>query len=241
LIGHTNYLLHLHIHHPLSKSRSFNVTLDLILASVTAMTASNWRIQHLYGHHRGEDNEFRGQDLSWEMQKYSPLRVISFCLRSVWPTFAKPVLRCWQLGVLQNVKNPFSYRWGAIEHGLLFLFWLGLIFLNAPLFFFYVIPLYILTYIITRYVDYLNHYGCDESSPNPYEHANNCLNPLFNRLTYNFGYHTAHHLRPDAHWSTLPAIHADIEEHIPARLKKGFSWSFGLMPYHFILASAGKM
>mmetsp|Transcript_6876 Transcript_6876/g.10842 ORF Transcript_6876/g.10842 Transcript_6876/m.10842 type:complete len:223 (+) Transcript_6876:1322-1990(+) len=221
--------------------KSVNIFLDLIMASVTAMTASNWRIQHLFGHHRGADEEFRGPDRSWEMEKYSPLRVTSFCLRTIWPTFAKPIMQCWRLGVLQNVKSPISYRWGAIEHLILLLYWVVLATWNLELFVFYAIPVYILTFVITRYVDYLNHYGCDENSPNAYEHANNCLNPLFNRLTYNFGYHTVHHLRPGAHWTTLPDLHAEIEQHIPRQQQKTFSWSFALMPYHFALAARGKM
>jgi hypothetical protein len=37
---------------------------------------------------------------------------------------------------------------------------------------------------------------------------------------FNAGFHTAHHERPGAHWSTLPALHASIEGHIDARLNQ---------------------
>lgn len=241
IISHTNYILHLHIHHPFSSHAWLNRVLDLAMGSVTAMTASNWRIQHLHGHHRGDDRAFRGPDTSWELETYTPARALSYCLRTIVPTFVEPAVRCWRHGVLADERSPIRYRWGAVEHGLLFAFWIALAAWNLPLFLGYALPLYVLTHVITRYVDYLNHYGCDEGSPDTYQRANNSLSPTFNFLTHNFGYHTAHHLRPGAHWTTLPAIHAEIEDRIPARLKKDFSWSFVLMPYHVALSLRGRM
>src|SRR3954449_7927389 len=73
LIGKTNYLLHLHIHRAFSGSPLLNVIFDLSMGAVTSMTSSNWRIQHLFGHHRGIDLPYRG-DRTWHMEKYSPLR-----------------------------------------------------------------------------------------------------------------------------------------------------------------------
>jgi len=61
LIGKTNYLLHLHIHHPFSRNSALNLLLDLSMGSVSGMTSSNWRIQHLYGHHRGINLPYRGK------------------------------------------------------------------------------------------------------------------------------------------------------------------------------------
>ncbi len=60
LIGNTNYILHLHIHRPFSGRPSVNLLLDLTMAAATGMTASNWRIQHIEGHHRGQEDIFRG-------------------------------------------------------------------------------------------------------------------------------------------------------------------------------------
>lgn len=56
-------------------------------------------------------------------------------------------------------------------------------------------------------INFLQHDGCDPdlSSPN---HSRNFVGPVFNWWLMNNGYHTIHHLRPTAHWSTLPALHA---------------------------------
>lgn len=240
VIGDSNYILHLHIHRPFSRNRAVNLLLDLCLGSVTGMTASNWRIQHKYGHHCGIDILFRGGG-NWELEKYTPLRALSFCFRSILVTFWRPIVLSFQNGVLANKRRPINYRWAFAEQCLLVMFVILLAFWNLKIVLLYVLPLYGLTYFISRYVDYLNHYGCDERSDNVYEHANNSLNWLFNRVTHNFGYHTAHHLRPGAHWTKLPAIHARIENDIPQHCKKPFSWSWMLLPYHFYLSWSGRM
>lgn len=240
LIGDTNYILHLHIHRPFSKSKKVNLLLDMSMGSVTGMVASNWRIQHLYGHHRGDDTKFRG-NRTWELEKYSTLRMLSFCSFTLWPTFWQPFIMAFRKGVAANETSPINYRWAFAEHVLLFAL-VGALALWQPwLTFSYLFPLYFLTYFITRYVDYLNHYGCDEGSANKYDHANNCLNSTFNRFTHNFGYHTAHHLRPGAHWSELPDIYQEVEHLVPEARKKQFSWSWMLLPYHVVLSTYKRM
>ena len=240
LIGKTNYILHLHIHHPFSRNRTLNRLLELCMGSVTGMTASNWRIQHLYGHHRGVDHLFRG-DLAWELEAYTPVRVISYCARSMWPTFLGPYMEAYRKGVLRKETKPINYRWAFAEQSLIVLLVAALMAWQPSLVIFYAIPLYLLTYLISRYVDYLNHYGCDEKSEIIYEHANNCLSRSFNRSTHNFGYHTAHHLRPGAHWTELPEIHRRIADKIPDRCNKSFNWEILCLPYHLYLARLGKM
>ncbi|MEM6311320.1 MAG: fatty acid desaturase [Pseudomonadota bacterium] len=239
LIGNSNYVLHLHIHHPFTTSRALNRVIDLSLASITAMTASNWRIQHLQNHHLGKELLFNGSK-DWEVETYSPLRALSYCLRSMWWTFWRPMKISFQKGVA-GVTKPIDYRWAAAEHVILLIFVAFLFWLNPYVMATHVIPLYVLTYFITRYVDYLNHYGCDEEHENALARANNSLHARFNRRTHNFGYHTAHHLNPGAHWTKLPEIHARIEGDIPVELKKDVSWSWMLLPYHMLLSRTGRM
>lgn len=143
--------------------------------------------------------------------------------------------------VLRNFQSPMRYRWAFIEQCLLILFVSMLALRSTGLVLTFFLPWYVLIYFISRSVDYLNHYGCNGNSINPYERANNSLNRLFNRSSNNFGYHTAHHLRPSAHWTELPTIHEAIAERIPERLLKPFSWSCLLLPYHWVLSWRGRM
>lgn len=240
LIGKTNYLLHLHIHHPFSRNDTLNLLLDLSMGSVTAMTSSNWRVQHLYGHHRGIDLSYRG-DHRWQLEKYSPLRAFSFSIATLWPTFFAPIRESFRKGILANIKAPISYRWAFFEQFLLIVFVGGLAVWQPWLVLSYLLPWYLVTYFLTRYVDYLNHYDCDEKGANRFAAANNCVSRSFNSDTHNFGYHMAHHLRPGAHWTTLPDIHAAIADQIPEKNMKQFSWSATLLPYHVLRSFRGKM
>ena len=203
LIGETNYILHLHIHHPFAKQKWLNLLLDLSMGMATGFTASNWRIQHRYGHHRGVDAPFR-TSRAWEIADYSPL-ARPLLLDALDPAdLLAPVAESFRKGVLANVKRPIDYRWAFVEQMLVILFVLALLVWKPLLVLCYLLPWYALIAVITRYVDYLNHYGCDEKSRNVYERANNSLSRAFNWGCHNFGYHTAHHLKPTAHWTELP-------------------------------------
>lgn len=240
LIGSTNYILHLHIHRPFATKNWLNLTLDLSMGLTTGMTASNWRIQHRYGHHRGLDQPYR-PDRAWETAKYSALGALSYTVRSIWPTFWQPVVESFRKGVLDNVTTPINYRWAFAEQSLLIAAVFALFVWQPILVLTFLLPWYCAIYFISRYVDYLNHYGCDEHGADPYACANNSLSKAFNFVCHNFGYHTAHHWRPTAHWTELPSIHARIAHRIPQDRLKEFSWSSLFLPYHCVRAWRGKM
>jgi fatty acid desaturase len=193
VIGKTNYLLHLHIHRPFSGKPVFNLILDLSMGAVTGMVSSNWRIQHLHGHHRGIDLPYRGGCGS--LESYSSARAISFSAHALCHTFYSPIIESFRKGILNDIQTPMRYRWAFCEQLLLLLFVATLTVWQFRLVLIYLLPWYVVTHFLTRYVDYLNHYGCDESSENPYLRANNSLSRWFNLTTHNFGYHTAHHMR----------------------------------------------
>ncbi len=74
----------------------------------------------------------------------------------------------------------------------------------------------------TSWVTYDHHAGYYSS--NHLDASRNNVNPLFNFLTCNLGFHTAHHKRPGLHWSLLPEIHAEIEDQIPAEMIQQKFW-----------------
>jgi len=239
LIGETNYILHLHIHRPFSRRPFVNLLLDAAMGISTAMAASNWRIQHKFGHHAGHDEPY----CEWrdgEREAYTPRGAIVFCLRSIWPTFWLPLRESFEKGVLQDIKAPLDYRYAFLEQALLVAAVVMLFVVDPIVTVLFLLPWYVLTYLITRYVDYINHYGCAEDAI-VFESSNNTVNRLFNLTCHNFGFHTAHHFKPAAHWTELPAIHESIKDRIPQRLIKQFSWSCLIVPYHFLRATRGQM
>jgi fatty acid desaturase len=68
------------------------------------------------------------------------------------------------------------------------------------------------------FINYVQHVDCDPSSR--YDHSRNFVGALGNFLTFNAGYHTAHHAQPGLHWTQLPALHARLAPHIDPRLNQ---------------------
>ena len=60
--------------------------------------------------------------------------------------------------------------------------------------------------------NYFQHRDCDPYSK--YNHSRNFTGDLLNFLTFNNGYHTAHHLFPAAHWTEYREMHNKIKHHI---------------------------
>jgi fatty acid desaturase len=231
--GSANYLLHLHVHHPFTTSRACNLLLDLMLGAATGITASNWRIQHVYGHHRGRETKFRAHDFDMSAA-FSGRRALKFCWRSMGPTVVGPIREAYEQGFVKNIRTPIDYRWAFIEQ-CLYLALIGALLAWRPwLTLGFVLPWHFAVFFFTRYVDFLNHCGCKESSANPFLIANNTTHAAFNRRSGNLGFHTAHHLYPTAHWSELPRLHRAIETNIPPHLMTSVSWSFLHFPLHVL-------
>jgi fatty acid desaturase len=224
-----NYVLHLHVHRPLTASRTLNRLLDVALGSVTGMTSANWRIQHVLGHHRGRDGDYTSRRFDWATERYSIRGGLAYAFGNIWPTFWRPLREAWCKGVRDNVREPMNYRGAFVEQACFIVFVVSLGFCEPLLTVAFLLPWYVMIFAMTRYVDYLNHYGCSDEDMN---FANNSLNRTFNRRLNNFGYHTAHHVDPTAHWTNLPGLHARIAHRIPPERIKTFDWSFALLPWH---------
>jgi fatty acid desaturase len=84
-----------------------------------------------------------------------------------------------------------------------------------PALFLFVLPM-IISLLFTAWVTYDHHSGLHTG--NEFEASYNNTGRLFNVLTGNLGYHTAHHHKQGLHWSKLPALHEQIKSKIPAKL-----------------------
>ena len=67
-------------------------------------------------------------------------------------------------------------------------------------------------------VNLYQHAGCNPE--NIYEGSRNFVSPIENWFFFNNGYHTAHHLIPNKHWSELANYHAEVCKDIPPVLNQ---------------------
>ena len=229
LLNDINHVMHLHVHHPFTNSRIVNGWLDVSMSVATGMTASNWNIQHVYRHHNRHVKDY-GDGMEWEMKKFSILGAISFSIRTIFPIFFMPIVESFQRGVLKNEACPIHFRSAFLAQVVSLVFLALLFIMNWKLALFYALPWYFLVYLTTRYIDYLNHFG---TVPGKFSNSNNSVNKLYNKLGCNFGYHTAHHLYPDMHWSRLPEVHREIEQEIKSQYIKTYTWSGFAFLSHF--------
>ena len=88
----------------------------------------------------------------------------------------------------------------------------------------FLIPM-LLEFLWTIYITYHHHSWLEDEDP--YKSSYNILNPWYNLLTGNLGYHTAHHLKGWLHWSKLPDFHKTIEHKIDKKYYKDYSLLWG--------------
>jgi fatty acid desaturase len=67
---------------------------------------------------------------------------------------------------------------------------------------------------VNAWFSYPHHAGL--SLKDRYSASYSNLNQLENLVTFNTGYHTAHHVRASVHWYELPAFHATIAACVPS-------------------------
>ena len=207
LLNDMNFLLHQHVHNRWTTSPVANRGLDWLLSCVTGMSAYNWRQQHLLRHHRGDDSW--GKAFDWEFRRPTMLGALSYSLRGVPIVYLYPLWEAFVKGGLSNRREPISYRAAFAEQACVACIIATLNFLEPGFY----IPYYFFVLFFTRLTDYNNHVGCNQSA---YGFSNNTLLLCYNWTRNNFGYHTAHHYFPDAHWTELAARHAEIVDRIPS-------------------------
>ena len=64
-----------------------------------------------------------------------------------------------------------------------------------------------------------------------YDHSRSFTSPTLNFLLFNNGFHAAHHERPGAHWTELPALHQKLAPHIHPSLNQKSVWWYWFKQY----------
>jgi beta-carotene hydroxylase len=88
---------------------------------------------------------------------------------------------------------------------------------------------------VMMFVNYIQHVHCDPWSP--HNHSRNFVSKLTNFWVFNNGFHAAHHEHAGAHWSALPALHAQIADQIDPALCEQTMFGFCFRVYLLGLVS----
>jgi beta-carotene hydroxylase len=208
---------HHHQHVNVFRNGALNRIYDLVLALQTGAGPYTWVLHHNLGHHLNYLKQPPGtppDESHWARSDGTPMGRVEYTLHLFFD-HQRDVHRV-------GKHHPKVYR----------AFWLmrlplyavtGALLVAKPFNFAFVVAIpAILTMLHTCWATYEHHAG--QPTTSHYEATVNRINPLFNVLSWNLGYHTAHHLRPGLHWSELPELHRDIEEKIPERQILNMFW-----------------
>jgi len=200
---------HHHQHTVTFHSNWLNRTLEFFYALHTGVTTNLWVLHHVIGHHRNFLDQTRDES-AWKHPSGRTMGALEYTLTVASTAY----YRGYQVGK----KFPRAQR-NFLLYSVLTLLGLAIIcwFRPVPALMVFFIPM-VISLLFTTWVTYDHHHGLD--TDDQFQASYNNTNSLFNLLTGNLGYHTAHHYRQGLHWSRLRELHEKIKHKIPEELMR---------------------
>jgi len=198
---------HHHQHTVTFHAKFMNRVLEFFYALHTGVTTNLWVLHHVLGHHRNYLDQTRDES-RWKRSDGQPMNALEYTLTIA----ATAYYRGYKVGKkFPRVQHDFLVYLVLTIFGVVLLCWFRLV----PALLVFVIPM-ITSLLFTAWVTHDHHSGLN--TDDKFAASYNNTNRLFNFLTGNLGYHTAHHYRQGLHWSKLPELHKEIESRIPQAL-----------------------
>jgi len=198
---------HHHQHTRTFHSALLNRLMEVVYALHTGVTANLWVLHHVLGHHHNYLDQ-QTDESRWCRKDGSSMGLAEYTLNVA----ATAYWRGYQVGK-RYPKVQKVFLW----HTALVFALVAALVIYKPVagLFVFVLPM-ICSLLFTAAVTYEHHVGLH--TDDHFDASYNVMNPLYNKLFGNLGYHTAHHYKQGVHWSELPALHEQIREKIPAHL-----------------------
>lgn len=198
---------HNHHHTMTFRPRWMNRLYEVILFLETGIPPFAWTLHHNIGHHQHYLNPALDPS-AWQTRDGSTMSRIRYDLYNAAMVYPEVI----RIGRQRPKLLRQFLIWTAISLAVLaFLIWLA----PKQALILFVLPMPIM---LVGLLDntYQQHQGLDMSSD--HTASRNTTSRLYNLISWNLGYHTAHHLHPGVHWSELPALHEQIRDQIPPHL-----------------------
>jgi fatty acid desaturase len=203
---------HNHIHVPIFNSVLLNSGFDYVIDILTGNTVHDAYIIHIANHHK-ETNKHRdwGNTERFTNNK-GALSIVRYALTTPYE-FLK--------GKLEWMKDPENKQLGRKNFRANLILWTiyilaAIIDFKATLLFI-ILPNLLAQFILVSF-NYFQHNGCNPSTR--YNHSRNFTGTVINYLTFNNGFHIAHHHYPSAHWSQFKEIHIRLHSKIDPDLNE---------------------
>jgi beta-carotene hydroxylase len=190
---------HNHQHLPMFYNKKLNKITNVFISLIILAPASRLHSVHMYNHH----SNFR-TDSDWGSYKIVPdeMKGIMRPLYYLWKATETVMKNRALLKIPAQLKKDISR-----ERAWVFAYSAFLMLYSWKMFFFFVFLSSTAGILFLLFLNFENHEHCDLSSE--YAHSINFLSPWENWLSFNNGYHAAHHMKPSLHWSKYPGFHQD--------------------------------
>jgi fatty acid desaturase len=196
---------HHHQHAPMFSKRWANRAIEVVFGFQTGITSHAWFLHHVVGHHVNYLDQSKDES-RWVRRDGSVMGEYEYAL--VIAATAYP--RAWKVGAKYPRARRTLLRMGILQLMLL----AGLAAWNPwNALWVFAIPM-VVSLVLTGWATYFHHATLETDDHS--EASFNILHPLYNRMTGNLGYHTAHHSKHGLHWSKLPVLHTELAREIPA-------------------------
>ncbi len=208
-------IVHNTIHRPIFKSRAWNRLMQVALTFTYGHPVSAYVPGHNFSHHKytqREGDAIRTTKMAFRLNLLNQLLFLPLLSGDILKgeiRFAKKMRR----------ENPRWFRQYLLEMASVMGVKIVLFVVNWKCaLLFVILPHYYAAWGIVG-TNYFQHDGCDEN--HPHNHSRNFSSPWLNWLLFNNGYHGAHHMRPDLHWSLLPEFHrTELKPHLHPNLDR---------------------
>ncbi len=196
-------IIHNTIHVPIFKKKSLNKSFQIVLAFTYGHSTSAYVPGHNFSHHKYTQSPKDAIRTSKARFKLNILNQLLFFF-----IMSGDILKG-EISFAKKMRKdrPEWFRQYLFEMILVMGLKIALLFVNwkcAVLFI--LIPHQYAAWGIVG-TNYFQHDGCDEN--HPYNHSRNFTGSFLNCMLFNNGYHGAHHVKANLHWSLLPEFHRE--------------------------------
>jgi fatty acid desaturase len=203
-------IAHSHFHVRTFRAALLNRLYEFVLFYQSGMPSYGWQLNHNIGHHQhfmrqGADSPFR-DEYYWLEPDGTVTPRWRYVLRTV-------TLAYWYMIRNGRLRPDYVRKLAVVIalHALVLAAVLAYDPLGALICFVSVI---VANMVVNAWFSYSHHAGLSLKDRHSASYSN--LSRLENLLTFNTGYHTAHHVKASVHWYELPSFHAMIADRVPA-------------------------
>lgn len=195
---------HNHHHVPTFMAPWMNRVYEVILFLETGIPPYAWTLHHNVGHHKDYLDQSKDPS-NWRLPDGRVMSRVRYDVTGALRIYPE----IWRIGR----DYPELFRrfkvWSTVS-----LLVLGAFIALDPLkaLVLFVLPMPVM-YLGLLDNTYMQHSDLDTSSH--FTASRNTTSRLYNLISWNLGYHTAHHLKPYVHWSRLPALDATLAHRMP--------------------------